>query len=284
MQLAQLGALLAVLSACAASSSYERSLRAFLDEPEQRRGERLAALLDMSREQPVLPGVRLAAVHHAQRLGAIGAAGIDAAALLAAEVGAFPSSGRFVAAYRELAPLPPVRLPDRTSPEGVVLVVLSDRTRQRRVAADFLATIERPLWDRGWYVVPVEITGDVLAELGDVATLASGVPDRAGLERLHGSGIDACLLVDVRDFWLHEALVVEVARFDVDYLMLSTGTGAERWRRPALGHYERREPLHPFADDDDPFFYPSSLGPAYDDPIDLVRALNRGILRTVPPP
>lgn len=271
--------LLALASCAAPSARYERSLQSWLRDPVAGRQSRAADLLAIADADAVPSGVRLAAVHHALGLGLE----VDADRRLDAEAAAFPSASRFLATYRRLMHLPE-RAPT-TRKGGVVFVMVVERTQQRDVIAAFLATIERPLRARGWYVVPVEIGADVLAMLGgDAERVLEGVAEPAALRQLAECGIDACLFVDVDDFWLHEAMVVEVVRYALDYTMFATATGATMWHRPAIGDYERREPITAFPSDDDTFFYPSSLGAAFSDPIDFVRALNRDILRTVPQP
>jgi len=270
---------LACLSACVSPGlRNERSLRAFLRHPDRARRDRLAELAAQAEAEPVPPGVRLAAVHHALTLSLP----VDTDAWLAAEAGAHPGAARFLHAYRAQAHLPAGEA--KPSRSTVLLVVLVDRTREPDVAADFGATLAGPLLARGWYVVPVEMGGDVLAWAGDsAARLQDGLPDREGLRRLAEAGIAACLFVDVRHFWLHETIVVESVRYDLDYALFATATGELLWRRPLAGEYERREPSPAFSDDDT-FYYPSSLGPAFGDAIDFVRVLDADVLRGVPGP
>jgi hypothetical protein len=271
---------LLTLASCAAPSArYERSLRAWVLDPVAARPARATDLAAMADQADVRSGVRVAAVHHALALGRE----VDAEQRLDVEAALFPVAARFLATYRRL-----MGLPERVPPQrdgGVTCVIVVERTGQREVVADFLATVERPLRARGWYVVPVEIGADVLAMVGgDAARLVDGVAEPAGLRRLAECGIDACLFVDIAEFWLHEAMVVEVVRYEVEYTMFATASGQQLWRRAAIGDFERREPITAFPSDDDKFFYPSSLGAAFSDPNDFVRALNTGILRTVPPP
>lgn len=270
-----------LLLACAAPSDrYQRSLRAYLLEPQSQREERIAALMAMAAEDAPRPGVRLAAAHHAARLGRP----LPANLWLDAEALAFPAAAAFLAAYRGLAGLPPPSVPPAV-PSGVVLVSIDERTRQSGVLAEFAATIERPLQEAGWYVVPLEITSDVLEMIGGPAAALRGRPVApAALRGLVDHGIAACLVVEVRDFWLHEALAVEVVRFDVEYTLIDCAVGEPVWQRTASGRYERQEPIVAFPDEDETFFYPSSLGPSFGDAFAFTRALQADALATVPAP
>ncbi len=268
-----------VFGCSAPSASYERSLRRWLRAPEAERVGRAADLRAMAAEAQVPAGVRLAAVHQSQRADQA----IDADAWLDAEAGAFPGAARFLVSYRKLMQLPERPMPDHA--RGVALVVVVDRTRQPDVVGDLLATVERPLRERGYYVVPVEVALDILPALaGDPAQDQLGSVDPASLRRMAEFGIDTCLTIDILDFWLHEALAVEVVRYEVWYQLVDTATGAVIWRRPATGSYERRESTDAFPREDEPFFYPSSLGPVFADQIDFVRSMTRGLVRTAPRP
>ncbi len=268
-----------VIGCSAPSASYERSLRRWLRAPEAARESRAADLRAMAAQTHVTAGVRLAAVHQSRRADQ----SIDADAWLDAEAGAFPGAARFLASYRKL-----MQLPERPMPEhgrGVVLVVVVDRTRQPDVLGDLLATVERPLRERGYYVVPVEVADDIVPALeGDQAQGQLGRVDPASLRRMAEFGIDTCLMIDILDFWLHEALAVEVVRYEVWYQLVDTATGEIVWRRPATGSYERRETTEAFPREDEPFFYPGSLGPVFADQIDFVRSMTRGLVRTAPRP
>jgi hypothetical protein len=270
---------LTIVPACAApSASYERSLRAFLRAPTEQQAERAADLRALIVGDALWPGARLAAVHQGQLAGQP----LDADVLLDAEAAEFPAAARFLASYREL-----FDLPARTTTQpalGVVLIVLDDCTQHRDTRADFLATAERPLREQGYYVVPVEVARDLLPRLSDADALQQGRTEPRALRRLADVGIDTCLVIDVRDFWVHEALAVEAARFEVRYQLVATSSGSVRWAQPSAGYYERREPTTAFPDDDETFFYPAGLGPVFADQIDFVRALVRGGLRALPPP
>ncbi|MEZ5964512.1 MAG: hypothetical protein R3F56_11750 [Planctomycetota bacterium] len=268
------------LVGCASPSvREEQSVRSYLRAPGDRAEARVVDLRAAIERGSVPPGTRLALVHHASRLGV----GVDADGLLTVEAGENPGAASFLAAYRQL-----VALPERaatTAASRTMLVVLVDHTRQRDVRADFAATVASPLLASGWYVVPPEITSDLLDLIGGpVAGLQAGVIDPAALRVLGERGVVACLVLEVRDFWLHEAVVVETARFDLSYTLFATDSGEILWEHPVDGSYERREPLAPFGAGDDTFFYPSSLGAAFTDAVDFVRAVNRSVLRSVPPP
>ncbi len=268
---------------CAAPwAANERSLRAWLREPVAERELRAAHLRsELDAGDAPRQGVRLAAAHHALRMQQPA----PITALLDTEAGAFPGASVFLASYRSLLRAPAPAAAPAARDGSVLLVVLADQTKQRDVIADALATAERPLRELGYYVVPADVAGELLDVLGaEVAPLCAGTADPAALRRLHELGVDACLLFELGRLWIHESLTVESAQFELGYSLYDTATARLRWQRPVFGSYDRRNPVRGYSEPDETFFYPSSLGPGFADQVDFIRALNGGVLSTVPPP
>lgn len=268
---------------CAAPwAANERSLRAWLRQPVAERELRAAYLRgELDAADAPRQGVRLAAAHHALRMQQPA----PIAALLDTEAGAFPGASVFLASYRALLQAPTSAAAPAPRDGSVLLVVLADQTKQRDVIADALATAERPLRELGYYVVPADVSAELLDILGgEVAPLVVGTPDPAALRRLHELGVDACLIFELGRLWVQESLTVESAQFELSYSLYDTATARLRWQRPVFGSYDRRNPVRGYSEPDETFYYPSSLGPGFADQVDFIRALNGGVLSTVPGP
>lgn len=267
------------------SAANEHSLRRWLRDPvaeREARAQHLRREVESTGDTPLRPGVRLAAAHHALRMQQ----NAPAVAWLDAEAGAHPGASQFLATYRKLMQVSGE--PPRAARDGrVLLVLVQEQDTPRDALADALATLERPLRDRGYYVVPLEVSMEFLDLLGgELRGPGRSVAEPPALRRLHELGVDAVLWFEIGRLWVHASLAVDSAQFELRYSLLDTATGQVRWQRPLIGSYDRRNPVRGYSspDDDETFFYPSSLAPGYSSQLDLIRALCEGAVMSVPEP
>lgn len=261
-----------------ARASYQTRLWDYLGDPLQEREVRARQLADILAEGPAPPGVRVALAHHWLRMGLAHA---DAVALLHDEGEQFVVARAFLTRYRALMaveePLP--AWSERAAPplEHTLLVLPpSDDTASPRAVRALLSAVERPFVEAGLWVVPVEVSGELLAVVGgELAGLARAERplDAATAARIGETfATDLALTVEVRRWDAVWASVLEQLAFDIRFA-LRDPSGAEAAVFEARGLYRRPEPAIDFGDDDGiDYFWPSSnLGPIFEDELQVMR-------------
>jgi hypothetical protein len=113
------------------------------------------------------------------------------------------------------------------TPFTVVVPPVRNQTADAEAPRFFLATMTKPLVDRGYYVLPVEATADILAAegLGDGGDLAN-VPPARFAEYL---GADAILFVNLLSWDTTYAVLVSQVSVAMHYQLVSTRSGAVLW-------------------------------------------------------
>ena len=112
-------------------------------------------------------------------------------------------------------------------PFTVVVPPVRNETADAEAPRFFLATITKPLVDRGYYVIPVEATADILAAegLADGGALAEVAPTRF----FDYLGADAVLYVTLLSWDTTYAVLVSQVRLTMHYQLVSTHSGSVLW-------------------------------------------------------
>lgn len=113
------------------------------------------------------------------------------------------------------------------APFTVVVLPVDNHTADVEAPRFFLATITKPLVDRGYYVMPVEATAAILTAegLGDGGSLAAVDP-----RKFHDYlGADAVLYVTLLAWDTVYAVFASGVTVSLAYKLVSTGTGDVLW-------------------------------------------------------
>ncbi len=112
-------------------------------------------------------------------------------------------------------------------PFTVVVPPVRNQTADAEAPRFFLSTITKPLVDRGYYVLPVEATADILA--------AEGLADGGALDGVSPArfeeylGADAVLFITLLSWDTTYAVLVSQVTVSMHYKLVSTRTGAVLW-------------------------------------------------------
>lgn len=115
----------------------------------------------------------------------------------------------------------------RRQPRSVVILPVENETTNVEAPRFFMATVARPLIDRGYYVFPVEATSEILASEGltDGAELRNVTPER--FHRYFGT--EGVLFVTLKKWdtvylFLQSSVIVTL-----EYTLLDTRSGEVAW-------------------------------------------------------
>lgn len=113
------------------------------------------------------------------------------------------------------------------APFTVVIPPVGNQTTDAEAPRFFLSTMTKPLIDRGYYVIPVEITAEILA--------ADGITDGGQLEGADPSnfhqhfGADAVMFVTLTKWDTVYAVFASSVHVAMEYKLVSTRTGDTLW-------------------------------------------------------
>jgi hypothetical protein len=114
------------------------------------------------------------------------------------------------------------------APRSILIVPAINKSVDVNAPDYFLATIARPLAERGYYVFPVNMVKSVLSDdgLSDANLVHSGDPRRLG--ELFGA--DAVMYISI-ERWDAKYIVLSTSvTVELNYVLKSTHTGQELWK------------------------------------------------------
>lgn len=115
----------------------------------------------------------------------------------------------------------------RLEPYTVVVLPVKNLTSDAEAPRYFLSTITYPLANRGYYVLPVEATADILASegLGEGGALAEVDPTK--FQQYFGA--DAVLYITLKTWETTYLVFASSVTVAMDYKLVSTKTGEVLW-------------------------------------------------------
>lgn len=114
------------------------------------------------------------------------------------------------------------------NPRSILVVPVINNTVDVDAASYFLATISKPLAERGYYVFPVNMVRSVLADdgLNDANLVHSGDPRRLG--KLFGA--DAVMYISIERWDARYVVLATRVTVELNYSLKSARTGQELWK------------------------------------------------------
>jgi hypothetical protein len=122
------------------------------------------------------------------------------------------------------------------NPHSILVVPVTNQSVDVNAPDYFLATISKPLAERGYYVFPVNIVRSVLADdgLSDANLVHKGDPRRLG----QMFGADAVMYISI-DQWDAKYVVLSTKiTVALDYVLKSAKTGEVLWRNHQVMVYQ----------------------------------------------
>ncbi len=115
----------------------------------------------------------------------------------------------------------------KDSPFTVVVLPVNNETADAEAPRYFLSTITQPMVDRGYYVIPVQATADILAAegLADGGALVDVTPDRFR----EFFGADAVMYITLKKWDTNYAILASSVEVAMHYRLVSTVSGAVLW-------------------------------------------------------
>ena len=122
------------------------------------------------------------------------------------------------------------------SPRSILVVPAINKSVDVNAPDYFLATISRPLADRGYYVFPVNMVRSVLADdgLSDADLVHAGDPRRLG--QLFGA--DAVMYISIERWDARYVVLSTKVTVELDYSLKSAKTGAVLWTNHQVMVYQ----------------------------------------------
>jgi hypothetical protein len=113
------------------------------------------------------------------------------------------------------------------NPRSILIVPVTNKSVDVNAPDYFLATISRPLAERGYYVFPVNMVRSVLSDdgLSDANLVHSGDPRRLG--ELFGA--DAVMYISIERWEAKYLVLSTTVTVELNYSLKSAHTGAELW-------------------------------------------------------
>jgi len=139
-------------------------------------------------------------------------------------------AGLFLALVSCQSTADPVHDPARfyeLEPYTVVVLPVVNLTTDVEAPRYFMSTIAYPLVNRGYYVITVQATAEILAAegLGEGGALAEVAPQKFG----EYFGADAVLYVTLKTWDTSYIVISSSVTVSMDYRLVSTRTGEELW-------------------------------------------------------
>lgn len=113
------------------------------------------------------------------------------------------------------------------APFTVVVPPVRNQTADAEAPRFFLATMTKPLVDRGYYVIPVEVTSEILAAEGLDEGALDGVVPKSYADYF---GADAVLFVTLTKWDTVYAVLASSVSVAMEYRLVSTRTGEVLWQ------------------------------------------------------
>ena len=122
------------------------------------------------------------------------------------------------------------------NPSSILVVPAINKSVDVNAPDYFLATISRPLAERGYYVFPVNMVRSVLSDdgLSDANLVHAGDPHRLG--ELFGA--DSVLYISIERWDAKYVVLSTTVTVELNYTLKSTKTGAELWKNHQLVVYQ----------------------------------------------
>lgn len=113
------------------------------------------------------------------------------------------------------------------NPRSILIVPVTNKSVDVNAPDYFLATISRPLAERGYYVFPVNMVRSVLSDdgLSDANLVHAGDPRRLG----DLFGADAVMYISIERWDAKYVVLSTTVTVELNYSLKSTHTGAELW-------------------------------------------------------
>ncbi len=121
-------------------------------------------------------------------------------------------------------------------PSSILVVPVINKSVDVNAPEYFLATISKPLAERGYYVFPVNMVRSVLADdgLSDAHLVHTGDPHRLG--ELFGA--DSVMYISIERWDARYVVLSTAVTVELNYSLKSTKTGAELWTNHQLLVYQ----------------------------------------------
>ena len=122
------------------------------------------------------------------------------------------------------------------NPSSILVVPAINKSVDVNAPDYFLATISRPLAERGYYVFPVNMVRSVLADdgLSDANLVHAGDPHRLG--ELFGT--DSVMYISIERWDAKYIVLSTTVTVELNYRLKSTKTGAELWKNHQIMVYQ----------------------------------------------
>jgi hypothetical protein len=174
--------------------------------------------------------------------------------------------------------------PDRAAflahvPRSILVLPPRNETPEADAASDWLATITRPLAERGYYVFPVAIVAAMMKDGGQRSPRERHEESFADLGALFGA--DAVLDVDIREWGWSDRVAESELRVTVAARLVDVKSGTELWSgtSTAIQGQEDKSPVGVVGTLFGGIAAPISR-PAVDVRIELARQANWGLLHS----
>ncbi|HEX4209566.1 MAG TPA: GNA1162 family protein, partial [Candidatus Binataceae bacterium] len=113
------------------------------------------------------------------------------------------------------------------NPQSILIVPVTNKSVDVNAPDYFLATVSRPLAERGYYVFPVNMVRSVLSDdgLSDANMVHAGDPRRLG--ELFGA--DAIMYISIERWDAKYVVLSTTVTVELNYQLKSAHTGEELW-------------------------------------------------------
>jgi hypothetical protein len=118
-----------------------------------------------------------------------------------------------------------------SAPYTIVVLMPENSSVDAEAPRFFLSTITRPLVDRGYYVVPVEVVADMMA--------AEGLAEGGALREVNPKkfreyfGADAILYISIKEWSTSYIVLASSVTVSMDYRLVHTDSGDVLWEESA---------------------------------------------------
>ena len=125
------------------------------------------------------------------------------------------------------------------NPQSILIVPVINKSIDVNAPDYFLATISRPLAERGYYVFPVNMVRSVLSDdgLSDANMVHAGDPRRLG--SLFGA--DAIMYISIEKWEAKYVVLSTTVTVELNYSLKSTHSGEELWKNHQTVVYQPQQ-------------------------------------------